>query len=54
MLNKNELEKIVINSAEELKHFEGQNFTGKYLILKAVAKNTKLGTLEGASLKAGA
>lgn len=47
MLNKNELEKIVINSVEELKAFKEQDLNDKYLVLNVTVKNIKLGTLEG-------
>lgn len=53
MLNKNELEKIVINSAEELKVFEGQDLNGKYLVLNEIIKDIKLGTLEDCVIEGG-
>ena len=53
MLNKNELEKIVINSEQDLKAFEGQNLKGKYLILNDVIKSIKLGSLEGCIVEGG-
>lgn len=46
MLNKIELEKIIINSEEELKQFEGENIANKHLIINEMIKTVKLGNLE--------
>ena len=53
MLNKNELEKIVINSVEELKIIEGMDLNDKYLVMNTSVKNIKLGTLEGCIIEGG-
>ena len=53
MLNKNELEKIVINSLEDLKAFEEQDLNDKHLILNITSKNIKLGTLDGCIIDGG-
>ena len=53
MLNKNELEKIVINSPEELRPFEGKDLTGKYIVMSVTVKDIKLGSLEGCVIEGG-
>ena len=53
MLDKNELEKIVINSMEDLKTFEGQDLADKYFVMNRTVKSVKLGTLEGCIIEGG-
>ena len=53
MLDKNELKKMVINSVEDLKPFEGQDLADKYFVMNRTVKSVKLGTLEGCIIEGG-
>ena len=53
MLNKNNLEKITVNSTEDLAPFKGKDLTDKYLVLNTIVKDIKLGTLDKCVIEGG-
>ena len=53
MLNKEELQKIVVSSAEDLKPFAGKCIEGKYIYLKTVVKDVKPDVIRGCVIEGG-